>query len=184
MYKASQKKLTHQPFLTVKQLTFLTFVIGICEVGRLVFQFIPNVQPVTDIIIFVTIIFGLTNGLLVGVLSIIVSNIIFGMGIWTLAQVSTYVLIILIVYFLARPWFFKSHLIVRATFCALTGLFYGFLISVIQAPFFGINNFLPYYISGLPFDLMHGIGNAGFCFVISPTLVPLLKKMHSQLFTA
>ncbi|QBO37462.1 ECF transporter S component [Periweissella cryptocerci] len=166
----------------MKQLTFLTFVIGICEVGRLIFQFIPNVQPVTDIIILTTLIFGLSNGLLVGVLSIVVSNIILGMGVWTLAQIGAYILIVLLTYFLAKPWFFKAPIIVRACFCAAMGFFYGFVISIIQAPILGINNFLPYYIAGLPFDLMHALGNAGFCLILSPTLVPLLKKIHAQLF--
>lgn len=64
----------------------------------------------------------------------------------------------------------------------LQGILYGFLISLVQAPFFGIQNFLVYYASGIPFDTLHAAGNIGFYLILAPILFPLLRKFIGRYY--
>ncbi|MBO0477561.1 ECF transporter S component [Vagococcus sp. DIV0080] len=144
--------------------------------GRLLFQAIPNVQPLTTIIIICTLVFGFYFGSTVAVLSIVISNVFLGMGIWTLAQLAAFVSICAFTYFLT-PFLKKKPLIILAIYAGLMGYWFGFIISLVQAPFFGIQTFWVYYLQGVPFDTFHAIGNFIFFLILYPVLTPLLKKV-------
>ena len=79
---------------------------------------------------------------------------------------------------------FTAVLFITAGFLALFaffgGLLYGFVISVISVKLMGINSFWAYYIAGIPFDLLHGLGNAGFYLILEPILVPLLAAYKKR----
>lgn len=63
-------------------LTILGLMIAVTQTSRLFFSFIPNVQPVTVILILLTITFGTVDALIVGIGSVFLSNITLGMGPW------------------------------------------------------------------------------------------------------
>ena len=65
--------------------------------------------------------------------------------------------------------------------CGLHGLAFGILYAPAQALMFGLNaqQTLAWILSGLPFDLIHGIGNVAVGFLILPLselLTRILKK--------
>ncbi|HJF17377.1 MAG TPA: hypothetical protein K8V19_07020, partial [Globicatella sulfidifaciens] len=70
--------------LWITQVALLT---TLCVVGRIFFAFIPNVQPVTAIIAIVTILLGFKDGVIVSSLTMLVSNLILGMGPWVVLQI-------------------------------------------------------------------------------------------------
>ena len=161
---------------SVQRITLLAMLTSLCYVSRLLFQFLPNVQPVTVILIILTLTLGIFDALIVATLSILMSNINLGMGVWTIAQIVSFALIVMVTGLLIKPFFKKLPFIVMVVYAIFTGYAYGFLISVIQAPFFGIQNFWVYYFSGLSFDTLHAIGNGGFYIILAPILFPLLNK--------
>ena len=117
--------------------------------GRIFFSFLPNVQPMTTILILNTLTLGIKEGLIVALLSIIISNMSLGMGVWTIAQLASFSFVILLTATL-KGVYSKLPAVVMAFYCGLTGLAYGLIISLVQAPFFGWASFIPYYISGIP----------------------------------
>ena len=54
-------------YFTVKRLAVLALLTALCHIGRIAFQFIPNVQPVTVILIIITLTMGTLDGLLVAI---------------------------------------------------------------------------------------------------------------------
>ena len=144
--------------------------------GRLLFQSIPNVQPLTTIIIICTLVFGFYFGSSVAILSILISNLFLGMGVWTLAQIAAFLSICAIT-FLLKKFLISLPLIILALYAGIMGYWFGFIISLVQAPFFGIQQFWIYYLQGVPFDTFHAIGNFFFFLILYPVLVPLLKKI-------
>ncbi|MFW8052072.1 ECF transporter S component [Vagococcus fluvialis] len=161
---------------SVRWLTTAALMSAASFTGRLLFQSIPNVQPLTTIIIICTLVFGFYFGSTVAILSIMISNLFLGMGIWTFAQIAAFLSICLIT-FLLRSLLNKMPLIVLAIFAGLMGYFFGFIISLVQAPFFGIQKFWIYYLQGVSFDTFHAVGNFLFFIILYPVLVPLLKKV-------
>ncbi|MEG2254313.1 MAG: ECF transporter S component [Vagococcus sp.] len=161
---------------SVKWLTTAALMSAASFTGRLLFQAIPNVQPLTTIIIICTLVFGFYFGSTVAVLSIVISNLFLGMGIWTLAQLAAFVSICAFTYFLT-PFLKKMPLIILAIYAGLMGYWFGFIISLVQALFFGIQTFWVYYLQGIPFDTFHAVGNFIFFLILYPVLTPLLKKV-------
>ena len=91
-------------------------LVALCVVSRTFFQFIVNVQPVTAILLIITIYWGTYQGLLVSLLSILITNFYMGMGVWTIAQVVTYFLIILLTGLLKKVPQFKKSILLQAVY--------------------------------------------------------------------
>ncbi|HBY89910.1 MAG: ECF transporter S component [Ruoffia tabacinasalis] len=168
-------------YFTVKRLAVLALLTALCHIGRIAFQFIPNVQPVTVILIIITLTMGTLDGLLVAITSMVISNMLLGMGPWTLYQIMAYGIIVLLTSALKALYNrLKDHQSARrvifALFAGATGLIYGFVISLFSSQMFGVVNFWVYYAQGITFDLMHAAGNVAFFLVLEPTLVPIIQK--------
>lgn len=149
-------------------LTRIALLTALVSVGRLSFSFLPNVQPMTVLLICITLYYGWEEGILVALLSVILTNMYLGMGPWTIAQLGGYAVLILLSSLLE-----ETHDSVPIPFLqiyvAFLGILYGLVVSLIQAPVFGWNIFIPYYLSGLTFDLLHAVGN----FAFLPLLYPI-----------
>lgn len=153
--------------IQTKRMMLIAMISTIAYVGRIMFSFIPNVQPTTTIIILVTLYIGTYDGLLVSIVSIFMSNLHLGMGPWTIAQIFAFSMIVLTFHIVKRTSINIKYYPFIAFF---SGLFYGFMISLIQAPFFGWPMFLPYWIAGLSFDFYHGMGNYFFFTILNEPL--------------
>ena len=125
---------------SVRWLTTAALMSAASFTGRLLFQSIPNVQPLTTIIIICTLVFGFYFGSTVAILSIMISNLFLGMGVWTIAQIVAFLSICGIT-FLLKPLLNKLPLIILALYAGIMGYWFGFIISVVQAPFFGLQKF-------------------------------------------
>lgn len=167
--------------MSVRRITTIALLSCLAFVLRIVIV-LPNVQPVTAIIMLVTIYIGTVDGLLVALISILISNLYLGMGVWTIAQLVTYSIIVLFIGFFVRKTDKKSISNKKWSIIAgIMGLLYGFLISLIQAPFFSWISFFPYWISGLPYDFLHGFGNLYFFFILHPILRDFLIKQKGKM---
>lgn len=146
-------------------------LVSIAVIGRIYMNFIPNVQPMTSIIIITAILLGRYNGALVAVLSIILSNMYLGFGPWLLPQIISFGLIAIISGSFRR-FQNKNYFIYILAFL---GLFSGYLHGLIMSFFDYIvyGQFWAYYLTGIPFDTYHAVGNL----VISLLIYQPIKKM-------
>lgn len=163
-----------------RHLAMLSILTALCYIGRIVFQGIPNVQPMTAILLILTLHMGVADGLIVTTLSLILTNMMMGMGPWTFAQLGTYAVVILFTGIVMRPLYQKKFKMLFVLFAFLVGLLYGVVISLVSFRTYGLTNFWAYYLSGLPFDFAHAAGNAGFYLILEPILRPLFKKYLSN----
>lgn len=172
MMPSSSKKAT-------KRIIRLALLISITVIGRLLMQPIPNVQPVTVIIMLVTIYYGLFDGVTVAIGSILLSNIFMGMGPWTIGQILSYYLVALLTSLLMKypyqkKWRYQT--MVGACIAVLMGFVYGFVISVWSVFLFKMNHFWVYYLNGLSFDALHAMGNGLFYLILEPVLLKIFRK--------
>lgn len=161
------------------KLTLLAIFAALGVVGRSLFVFLPNVQPVTALIIICGLLLGPGAAFLLAVLVTFLSNMLLGMGIWTVWQIMSWGLIGLICGIIGK--FFKNiPTYVIVIISVISGYFYGFVISLTTYQVTG--KFWPYYIMGLPFDTYHAIGNAVFTVLLYPIITFLLKKYANNRF--
>lgn len=152
--------------------------------SRIFMQGMPNVKPVTSIIMISVIVFGLLFAIKLTVISTIVSNLFLGMGIWTFFQILAWICICLLTQFLIDVFARfnkKVPLFVMAVFAAVMGYVFGFIVSMDKLVMGGPIFFWSYYISGLLFDTFHAVGNFVFYLVCAPMFEKIFVKQSQRM---
>ena len=72
----------------VRAVALLGLLTALCTVLRIIKVPIPNVQPVTDILMVTTLLLGIRWGIALTMSTLVVSNLILGFGLWTLTVMS------------------------------------------------------------------------------------------------
>ncbi|WP_047980016.1 ECF transporter S component [Ornithinibacillus contaminans] len=164
--------------MSVYKVTILALLATLAIVGRLVFNFIPNFQPVTSIIIICGIFLGPTAGIVLAFLVTFLSNMVLGTGIWTIWQIVSWAIIGCLSGIVGkyRP---KPPFYVVIILAILSGYLYGFIVSLTNYQITG-QGFLAYYLIGLPFDTNHAIGNAVFMVILYPTISYLFDRYRKN----
>ncbi|RVU76714.1 ECF transporter S component [Lactobacillus xujianguonis] len=163
--------------IQLRRLTMLALLTALAVVLR-VFKVIPipNVQPVTDIIMIVTLTLGGGFGIILAALTMILSNIVLGFGIWTIPQIFAYIGCVLTVILVAKILPLKKHLLLQVTLAVFLGYEYGFLVSFGMTIYGGLPAFLAYWVSGLVFNTYHAVGNFAFYLVLYKPLTLALQR--------
>lgn len=169
-----------EEYFSVHRIALLALLTAMSTVGRLMFAlpFLPNIQPMTAMFLIIALNIGVSDSLIVSLLSMLLTNLFLGMGPWTLMQIMSFAAVILLTGLL-KVFYQFGNIKIRFAFAIwalIVGFLYGFVISYLNFHLYGLNNFLVYYINGLPFDLLHGLGNFGFFLILEPILVPVIEK--------
>ncbi len=175
---------TNSSYFTVNRIALLAVLTAFVTVGRLVFALpiLPNVQPMTAMLILITLNIGVIDGLVVSVLSLLLTNLFLGTGPWTVMQMVSFALLILVTAVL-KYFYSYGKLLNRLAFtvwAGMAGLLYGLAITFMSYHLYGMNNFWIYYLNGIPFDTLHAVGNMIFFFILEPIIVPVIQRKFSN----
>lgn len=175
---------SNSSYFTVNRIALLAVLTAFVTVGRLVFALpiLPNVQPMTAMLILITLNIGVIDGLVVSVLSLLLTNLFLGTGPWTVMQMVSFALLILVTAIL-KYFYSYGKLLNRLAFtvwAGMAGLLYGLAITLMSYHLYGMNNFWIYYLNGIPFDTLHAVGNMIFFFILEPIIVPVIQRKFSN----
>lgn len=163
-----------------RELVIIAVLCAIGVAGRGAFFMLPQFKPVMALTIIAGVAFGGETGFLVGAMTMLASNILFGQGPWSPWQMFS----MGIIGFLAGVLFRKGWL--RRSTGSLTffGGFsaiaiYGGIMNFASAIMWGPqvlnwNIILSYYITGLPMDLIHAAATVIF---LAAAAQPMLEKL-------
>lgn len=163
----------------VKEITLIGIIAAVNIASRIALQGVPNIKPVTSIIIICVMIFGLSFGIKVTIVTTLVSNIFLGMGIWTFFQILAWIVICLLTQILIDFYskiHKEPHILVMAIFAFLMGYVFGFIVSLEKLVIGGPSLFIVYYLAGLVFDTLHAVGNFFFYLICSPILLKVFQS--------
>src|SRR5690625_2680817 len=111
------------------KLTLMAILSALAVAGRYLFAFLPNMQPVTAIIIVGGLFLGPGTAFLMAILITFLSNMLLGMGIWTVWQVLAWGFIGILSGILGK-WNCRIPLYAIVIFAIFCGYLYGFIISL------------------------------------------------------
>ena len=105
-----------------------------------------------------------------------------GFSVWWIPYVYIWAVLWVLTMLLPKKMPTAAKAVVYPWVCALHGFAYGTLYAPAQALMFGFNfeQTLAWILSGIPFDIIHGISNFAAGLMILP-LVNLLAKLNQQL---
>ncbi len=165
-----------------RELSLVAALAAAAAGGRVLFAFIPNVQPVTIIVAVTGATLGARAGIATGGAAALLSNTVLGQGPWT-------------------PWQMIGWALVGATAAACGGalhnrfvlaafgIAWGFLFDWLMdvwawstlGPSADLHSFITLAATGLPFDIAHATGNAVIALVAGPSLIRMLDRYARRL---
>lgn len=167
------------------ELVTISVLCAIGVAGRIVFAALPQFKPMLTVVIVAGVCFGGETGFLVGAICGFVSNFYFGQGPWTPWQMFA----LGIVGFAAGILFQKGFLRkTRLSLCLFGGfaavVIYGGIMNpssiVMMQQQFTTELVLSYYITGLPFDLVHGAATVAFLWIGSMPIIEKLERIKTK----
>lgn len=150
---------------------------AVAAAGRVLFAPVPQVKPVSAIVIIAGICLGKESGFMTGALAALASNMFFGQGPWTPWQMYAWGLIGFLAGALEKCGVFRRPAVV-CVYGFFSALLYGLLLDSWYVVGFvtplTLAGALAGYAAGLPFSLIHGAATVAF-------LLPLYRPWRRKI---
>ena len=150
--------------------------------SKVVMELIPNIHLLGMLTMCYTLLFR-AKALLPIYVYVILNGLYAGFALWWYPYLYIWTILWAIAMLLPRKMPRKVAFVVYPLVCGIHGLLFGILYAPVQALMFGLNfkQMLAWIAAGLPFDVIHGIGNFAAGFLILP-LTDQLRKMIRREF--
>lgn len=135
---------------------------------------LPNIEGVSLLAVLVTIFYGWKAIFPVAVF-VLVEGILYGFGFWFPFYCIVWPLLVLLVLLLRRPLGARAW--AWAIVLGLYGFLFGFVYALTLFPMGGIALVTSAYLSGLPFDVAHAVGNFLLGLVLFLPLYRLMERL-------
>ena len=179
------------PFLLVfegrkpkaRELVTIAVLCAIGIAGRGLFFMLPQFKPVLALTIIAGVAFGGEVGFLVGAMTMLTSNMIFGQGPWTPWQMFAMGIIGFLAGVLFKKGWLRRTRASLAVFGAFTAvIIYGGIMNPAAAMMMSsealkLETLLACYITGLPMDLVHGFGSAIFLIIAAELMLEKMDRI-------
>ena len=161
--------------MPVRKITRIALLSAILYVSKVALEFLPNVELVSLLTVLYTLVFGKEAFLIVTVFNLF-ELIQWGFGTWWVSYLYVWPLLVLITLLLKK--IIKEEFLIWSVVSGLLGLIFGSLFAIVYLPVDPAYA-LAYWISGLPWDVWHGVCNFVLMLVIGKPLYLLLKKIKN-----
>lgn len=169
-----------------RELVVVAVLCAIAVASRAAFALVPSFKPMLGIVMVAGLAFGSQTGFLVGSLSALLSNFMFGQGPWTSWQMFAYGLAGLIFGIMGKAgvlpksgWSFGRKVLASIIGFVLVVCLVGPLLDTcslfVMSSKVTASLALAVYGAGLPFNVVHGAAVALTLLLVGD---PLLKKLH------
>ena len=165
-----------------RELLTIAVLVAIAVAGRAAFFMVPSFKPVVAVTIISAVCFGAESGFLVGALSMLSSNMLFGQGPWTPWQMFAAGIIGFFAGILFQKGWRKARKISLCIYGFLATVFiYGGIMNpaslVMTSYAITKRNLLAIYMSGLPVDLVHASATVIFLWIASKPMIEKLERI-------
>lgn len=162
--------------LSVRELVLFAILGSILTVGQVAFGFLPNIEIVSFLIILFTLIYE-KKAIYSVMVFVILEGVFYGIGPWWFGYICIWPTLVLLT-LLLRNWL-KEDFLRLSIFSAGFAILFGALFAL---PYVLIGNFtyaLTFWINGLPFDLIHMVGNYFVMLILGEVVYKNLCKLNT-----
>ena len=162
-----------------RELVLISTLCAMGVAGRAAFFMLPNFKPVLALVIICGVGLGGETGFLVGAMTMLVSNVIFGQGPWTPWQMFAMGVIGFLAGILYKKGLLRRSRLTLCVFGALSAIvIYGGIMNPAAALMWAqtLNKeiLISYYLSGFPVDLVHAFATILILWFFAE---PMLEKL-------
>ncbi len=162
--------------LKVREIAIFSMLGALMLASKILMEFLPNIHLLGVFTMAITIVYR-AKALYPIYIYVFVNGLYAGFNVWWVPYLYIWTILWGVTMLLPKKMPKKIAPIVYAVVCALHGFLYGILYAPAQAIFFGYDfkTAVAWVLSGLPFDLIHGVSN-----LISGMLIlPIVKAIRA-----
>lgn len=166
--------------VTIQEIARIGMMVAVIEVSKAALGFLPNIELTSFWLILFTLYFGWRIVFVVPVF-ILIEGCIYGFGLWWVMYLYVWPLLVLAAWICRRQdnmWFWA---ILSAGFGLSFGFFcaipYVFIGAADGGPRSGLYAGFTWWVAGIPWDVIHGIGNFVLMAVLYKPMRSVMKKM-------
>lgn len=172
---------TKKTSLTTHDIALIGMMIAVIEVSKQVLSFLPNVELTTFWIILFTLYFGKRIFFVIPAF-VLIEGFIYGIHIWWIMYLYTWPILACVIRLVRKSTSVWTYSIISGLF----GLLFGFLcsfpyffIGAAQAtPADGLHMAFAWWVSGIPWDLVHGCSNFILMLVLYKPVTQMMKRIQ------
>lgn len=151
---------------------------AILYVSKVALEFLPNIELVSLLVVIYSLVFGWETILIVTVFNMF-ELIQWGFGTWWFSYLYVWPLLCAITMLLKK--LIKEEFVIWAIVSGVFGLIFGSLFALFYL-FVDTKYAFAYWISGLPWDVVHCIGNFVLMLVLGKPVYKLLKMLNQKVY--
>lgn len=161
--------------MKLKNIVICAFLSALLIIVQVSLAFLPNIELVSLLIIIYTLTLKRKTLYIIYTFALI-EGLIYGFGIWWFM----YLYIWTILYLIVSIFYKNKSVVIWAIISCIYGLAFGLLCSLPYLIFGGIGAAISIWISGIPFDIMHGISNFFVTLILFNPIYSLLKRLFYE----
>lgn len=162
--------------LTVRQIVLFGMLGALIFAAKYVMAFLPNIEPVSLMVMLCAVVFGRKAAYPIA-LYVLMEVLFYGLGLWNINYLYIWAILAIAAGQMRQtrsplPW-----AILSGTF----GLLFGALCAPVDVVIGGFGYAIAKWVSGIPFDIAHCIGNFAIALVMFVPMRNLLEKLYAKL---
>lgn len=161
--------------LTAKETAVFAMLGALMYASKVIMEIAPNIHLIGVFVIAITIVYR-KKALYPIYIFVLLTGLLNGFSAWWVPYLYIWTVLWAVTMVLPRKMPAKVRPFVYMVVCALHGFGYGVLYAPAQALMFGLNfqGMISWIITGLPFDMIHGVSNF-FCGILIMPIVSVLR---------
>ena len=162
--------------LTVKEIAIFGMLASLMYASKMIMEAFPNIHLLGVFVIALTVVYR-KKALYPLYIFVLMIGLFNGFNTWWIPYLYIWTILWGITMLLPKEMPKKVAPIVYMIVCALHGFLYGTLYAPFQALAFGLdfNGMVTWIITGLPFDMIHGISN----FCAGALILPIVSALQT-----
>ena len=162
--------------LSVREMVLFSILGAMTFSAKYVMSFLPNVEPSSLMVMLFAVVFG-KKWVYPTYLYVAMEILFYGINLWSINYLYVWAVLAVIAYSMRGT---RSPL-AWAMLSGVFGLFFGVLCGIVDVFIGGFQYALTKWISGIPFDISHCIGNFIIALVMFKPLRNLLEQQYEKL---
>ncbi len=163
--------------LSISDITKIGMMVATLEAGKMMLSFLPNIEIVSILIIMYTLYFG--PKVLYAIFTFtMIEMFLYGFHLWVIMYFYIWPLLALITYLNRK----KTGALFWSILSAFFGLFFGMLCAIPYIVTSGLPAAFAFWIAGIPFDLVHCVGNFVTALILYEPLTYVLSRLDRTVF--
>ena len=164
--------------INAREIVIIAMMSAILLAAQVVFAFLPNIELVSLLILIYTRVFKYKTLFIIYIFALL-EGVVYGFTTWWFTYLYVWTILFIVVTLFTK--LFKSdNVLIWSVISAVFGLLFGALCSITYLFIGGPAYAFSYWLNGIPFDIVHCIGNFFVCIVLVIPLYKLIDKLYNR----